>query len=120
MCMLKTVIIELDIQGPYGSPNFPADRMITPNRSLRNPHNHSSNDARKADFTLGVKSDVFDVDENRSNRQSIRRRKTERHTFGSDEEDEVHNHKQELEPGRVDIVVPDEKAKSDNNYNNYF
>ena len=115
--MLKTVLIELDIQGPYSSPNFPADRMIPPNRSLRNLQNHPPNDASKADFTLGVKSDVFDVDENRSNRQSIRRRKTERHTFGSDEEDEVHNHKQELEPGRVDIVVSDEK---DNNYNNYF
>ena len=114
--MLKTVLIELNIQGPYRSPNFPADKMIPPNRS----HNNPSNDVSKADFTLGVKSDVFDVDENRSIRQSIRRRKTEKRTFGSDEEDEVHNHTQEFESGRVDIVVSDEKGKSDNNYNNYF
>ncbi|KAG9293212.1 hypothetical protein G9A89_010549 [Geosiphon pyriformis] len=118
MCQLKNLIIQLDIQGPFAGPKFPVDKMILPNRPDRKNLLLHSPSSPKTDLSLGAKSDVFDVEDKETSQlmlrqKSVRRRKTRKNVFGSDEEDEVENlstmgtdHRR----NKVDIVITDESG----------
>ncbi|CAG8491946.1 8440_t:CDS:10 [Ambispora gerdemannii] len=126
MCQLKNLIIDLDIQGPFSGPKFPVDKMVLPVRPLRiHPIKHDAT-SPKADLTLGAKSDVFDVEDKETmmRAKSVRRRRTKKNGFGSDDEDDhlsvnirqsqqsLHRQSQQSSHRhtKVDIVVTDEQG----------
>ncbi|CAG8565165.1 8748_t:CDS:10 [Ambispora leptoticha] len=120
MCQLKNLIIDLDIQGPFAGPKLPIEKMVLPARPLRiHPIKHDAM-SPKTDFTLGAKSDVFDVEDKETmmRKTSVRRRRTKKNVFGSDEEDEhlsVNNNMRQSQQSlhhhtKVDIVVTDEQG----------